>query len=216
MSKPLLEAVGLASERDDRLLFDNLSFAVHAGTLTRVEGLNGSGKTTLLRILCGLAPALDGEVLWRGEPIAHTRETFQRDLLYIGHRPGVKTLLTPIENARSYLQPRRAVNDDAIMEALAQVGLEGFEDVPCHSLSAGQQRRVALARLYLSDERLWILDEAFTALDRRGVQALEKLLLRRAEAGGAVVLTTHHDIVLPGLQRVILGEVVSDSQGDAA
>lgn len=216
MPKPLLEAVDLASERDDRLLFVNLSFSVYAGTLTRVEGVNGSGKTTLLRMLCGLIPALDGEVRWCGDPVSRVRESFQRELLYLGHRPGVKALLTPIENVRSYFQPRRPISDDAIMEALARVGLGGFEDVPCHNLSAGQQRRVALARLHLSDERLWVLDEAFTALDRHGVRALERLLQQRAEAGGAIVLTTHHDIVLPRLQRVILGESPIEQPGDAA
>ena len=204
MTEPLLQAVGLSCERDDRLLFSGLSFAIRPGTVTRVEGPNGAGKTTLLRIMAGLFQGYEGELTWLGEPLAYVREHFQRNLLYLGHRPGVKPLLTPVENLRVLTACRRQVADDALEAALQQVGLEDYLDVPCHQLSAGQHRRVALARLYLSDEPLWLLDEAFTAIDRDGVLQIEQLLARRAEAGGAVVLTTHHTPDIANLAQLHL------------
>ena len=100
MSEPLLQAVDLECERDERLLFQNLSFSIVPGTLTRVEGPNGSGKTTLLRILAGLNDAWSGDILWCGQPRGHDRESFHRNTLYLGHRPGIKPLLTPMETTR--------------------------------------------------------------------------------------------------------------------
>ncbi|AZT84400.1 cytochrome c biogenesis heme-transporting ATPase CcmA [Marinobacter sp. NP-4(2019)] len=205
MSEPLLQAVNLQCERDDRMLFRDLSFSILPGTLTRVEGPNGSGKTTLLRILAGLNDAWSGDLLWAGRPRSHQREEFVRNMLYIGHRPGIKPLLTPMENLRALMAGRKAVSNDLLGQALAGTGLAGFEDVPCRRLSAGQQRRVALARLLIADEPLWILDEVFTAIDIDGVAALESLLVQRARDGGAIVVTTHHDLQLPSMQRITLG-----------
>jgi heme exporter protein A len=205
MSEPLLQAVDLECERDERLLFQNLSFSIVPGTLTRVEGPNGSGKTTLLRILAGLNDAWSGEILWCGQPRAHDRESFHRNTLYLGHRPGIKPLLTPLENLRALMAGRRPVNDEVLVQALAGTGLAGFEHVPCRNLSAGQQRRVALARLLIADEPLWLLDEVFTAIDADGVQAIETLLQQRAAEGGAILVTTHHDLQVEGMGRITLG-----------
>jgi heme exporter protein A len=205
MSEPLLQAVDLQCERDDRLLFRNLSFSILPGTITRVEGANGSGKTTLLRILAGLNGAWSGELRWRGQSIAHQQEDFLRNMLYLGHRPGIKSLLTPAENLRALMAGRQPVADRVLRQALQGTGLAGFEDVPCRNLSAGQQRRVALARLLIADEPLWLLDEVFTAIDASGVAAIEALLQQRAAEGGAVVVTTHHNLRLPGLKRIELG-----------
>lgn len=210
MSEPLLQAVDLECERDERLLFQNLSFSIVPGTLTRVEGANGSGKTTLLRILAGLNDAWTGELLWCGKPRAHDRESFHRNTLYLGHRPGIKPLLTPMENLRALMAGRRPVTDDVLAQALAGTGLAGYENVPCRNLSAGQQRRVALARLLVADEPLWLLDEVFTAIDAEGVKAIEALLQQRAAEGGAVLVTTHHDLQVPGMRRIVLG----GGQGD--
>lgn len=204
MTESLLQARALGCERDDRLLFEQLSFEIASGTLTRIEGANGAGKTTLLRLLCGLAPLQEGALYWCGEPLEKVREEFYGDLLYIGHRTGVKALLSPVENLKAFFKPRHGVALDQIMNALAQVGLTGYEDVACRNLSAGQQRRVALARLLLSPERLWVLDEAFTAIDRQGVMMLEGLLRARADAGGAVVVTTHHELSVRVDQRIVL------------
>ncbi|QFS86542.1 MULTISPECIES: cytochrome c biogenesis heme-transporting ATPase CcmA [unclassified Marinobacter] len=205
MSEPLLQAVDLECERDERLLFQNLSFSIVPGTLTRVEGPNGSGKTTLLRILAGLNDAWSGDILWCGQPRGHDRESFHRNTLYLGHRPGIKPLLTPMENLRALMAGRRPVNDEVLAQALAGTGLAGYEHVPCRNLSAGQQRRVALARLLIADEPLWLLDEVFTAIDADGVQAIETLLRQRAAEGGAILVTTHHDLQVEGMGRITLG-----------
>jgi len=205
MSEPLLQAVNLQCERDTRTLFRDLSFSILPGTVTRVEGPNGSGKTTLLRILAGLSDAWEGSILWCGEPRERQWEQFLRNTLYLGHRPGIKPLLTPLENLRALTAGRRPLPDTVLCQALAGTGLSGYERVPCRNLSAGQQRRVALARLLIADEPLWLLDEVFTAIDIHGVGAIEKLLQQRAAEGGAVVLTTHHDLRLEGIRRIVLG-----------
>ncbi|PID41985.1 MAG: heme ABC transporter ATP-binding protein CcmA [Proteobacteria bacterium] len=189
----LLQARDLFCERDDRILFENLSFSVNKGEIIQVKGPNGAGKTTLLRIISGISAAFEGEVYWLGSDINRCRPDFLSNLLYLGHKSAVKLTLNPLENLRILVGMHRAVSDRDIFNALDKVGLAGYEDVPCHSLSAGQQRRVGLARLYLSDELLWILDEAFTAIDRQGVAELESLIAERARSGGAIVLTTHHE-----------------------
>lgn len=207
MTEPLLEVRQLFCERDDRILFDNLDFHLNAGEVLQIEGTNGSGKTTLLRILCGLTSNYEGEILWRGEPRPQVREAFNRSLLYFGHQPGVKAILTPLENLQWYSAMHPAIDPSQILSALEMVGLRGYEDVPCHTLSAGQNRRVSLARLYLSDAPLWILDEPFTAIDKQGVAQKEALIEQHAARGGAVILTTHHELALgERLRRINLDQ----------
>lgn len=194
MSNPFLEAVALACERDWRLLFEQLELRLEKGQMLQISGPNGSGKTSLLRLLCGLMQPTAGQILLQGQPLESQRSELARNLLWIGHAAGIKGLLTPEENLAWLCALHQPADREAIWQALAQVGLRGFEDVPCHTLSAGQQRRVALARLYLAPPPLWILDEPFTALDKHGVAQLEAHLARHCEQGGLVVLTTHHTL----------------------
>ena len=194
MSNPFLEAVALACARDWRLLFEQLELRLEKGQMLQISGPNGSGKTSLLRLLCGLMQPTAGQILLQGQPLESQRSELARNLLWIGHAAGIKGLLTPEENLAWLCALHQPADREAIWQALAQVGLRGFEDVPCHTLSAGQQRRVALARLYLAPPPLWILDEPFTALDKHGVAQLEAHLARHCEQGGLVVLTTHHTL----------------------
>jgi heme exporter protein A len=193
----MLEANNLFCERDERILFDKLCFEIKAGEVLQIEGQNGSGKTTLLRILSGLLDAFEGNLLWKQKPLDEVREDYYQAMLYVGHLAGVKAALSPEENLAWMMRLSPHLNKLTIYQALEKVGLYGFEDVPCHSLSAGQQRRVGLARLYLSSAPLWILDEPFTALDKKGVAEKEALIAEHVSRGGMVILTTHHELKIP-------------------
>ncbi|MEB2871062.1 cytochrome c biogenesis heme-transporting ATPase CcmA [Pseudomonas rhizosphaerae] len=189
---PYLHATDLACERDGRLLFEHLQVQVGAGDMLQVCGPNGCGKTSLLRLLAGLMQPAEGQVaVMPAEQPAHRRER-GRQLLWIGHATGIKDALSAEENLAWLCALHTPASREHIWTALAAIGLRGFEDVPCQRLSAGQQRRVALARLYLPGPPLWILDEPFTALDAQAVEQLERHLVDHCERGGIVVLTTHH------------------------
>ncbi|WP_248745645.1 cytochrome c biogenesis heme-transporting ATPase CcmA [Pseudomonas sp. MWU12-2037] len=176
------------------MLFEHLELQLRPGDLLQISGPNGSGKTSLLRLLAGLMQPTAGEVQLDGQPLNARRSELARTLLWIGHAAGIKDLLTAEENLSWLCALHQPAGREAIWRALAAVGLRGFEDVSCHTLSAGQQRRVALARLYLDSPPLWILDEPFTALDKQGVAQLEEHLAGHCERGGMVVLTTHHTL----------------------
>ncbi|KOO05826.1 cytochrome c biogenesis heme-transporting ATPase CcmA [Vibrio hepatarius] len=206
----MLEVSQLTAIRDERILFESLSFTIDTGELVQIEGRNGTGKTTLLRIVTGLGDRDNGEIFWNGENIESNRDAYHEDLLFLGHSTGVKRELTAYENLRFYLNihSKTPVSKEQIYNALTKVGLAGREDVPVAQLSAGQQRRVALARLWLSQHKLWILDEPLTAIDKQGVKVLESLFLNHAEQGGIVVLTTHQDMFTdnPKLRKIKLGD----------
>jgi heme exporter protein A len=176
------------------MLFEQLNIQLEAGDLLQIIGPNGSGKTSLLRVLAGLMSPTTGEVRMDGQTWSQHRQALARQLLWLGHSPGIKGLLTAEENLTWLCALNTPASTESIWRALEQVGLRGFEDVSCHTLSAGQQRRVALARLYLEPPPLWILDEPFTALDSHAIQQLEAHLCLHCERGGTVVLTTHHQL----------------------
>ena len=192
----MLAAANLFCERDERVLFSDLNFALAGGQALQVQGANGSGKTTLLRILCGLNPDYVGELRWCGEPIKSVSEKFRQGMFYLGHSPAINKTLTPLQNLQWYCATQGYSDEAAIREALAQQDLSGYEDIPCYQMSAGQQRRVSLARMQLSQARLWLLDEPFTALDMTGVAELEQRIASFVTEGGAVILTTHHALQL--------------------
>lgn len=194
----VLAARQLAFERNDRPLFRQLDFAIERGEVLQIEGRNGCGKTTLLRVLCGLSQPSEGELLWNGSNVREVLPEYLGELAYVGHLAGLKEDLTPYEN----LEAAAAIGRGAGLEPLAaldRVALPaGHEEVSVRTLSAGQRRRVALARLLVSGATLWIADEPFTALDRQGRQLVEELLSEHAAAGGMAVLTTHHAVELDG------------------
>lgn len=197
MARVLLQAENLYCERDERVLFDGLELVLDEGQLLQLEGRNGSGKTTLLRILCGLSSNYEGDIYWRGESLSKARDDMRQSLLYFGHLAGVKASLSVEENLRWFCQLCPSFSSDKISLALEKVGLADYYDAYCHSLSAGQQRRVSLARLYLEhspEGRLWVLDEPFTAIDKQGVAELEAHIRRQVEMGGSVIFTTHQPL----------------------
>ena len=179
MTTPVLALKQLACERDQQLLFSQLDLQLFAGDSLYVHGPNGCGKTTLLRTVAGLFTPTMGEIEWQTQAIRYCRHVFLKNLLFIGHMPGLHAALSPRENLRYLLGIHAAEkslqNDQSIDDALEQVSLYGYENTPCYQLSAGQQRRVALARLYLSQHSLWILDEPYTALDKQGIARLDAL-----------------------------------------
>jgi heme exporter protein A len=203
---PVLEGVDLACVRRDRPLFEGFSFSLSAGGLLQIEGPNGSGKTSLLRILALLALPDEGEVRWNGEEAGAIRPDYLADMAYLGHAHGVKAELTALENLRVALALSGGHGDPEA--ALDRLGMAAYADTPAREMSAGQTRRVALARLLLSPARLWILDEPFTALDWRGKQTMEALLQEHCDAGGMVVVTTHQelDIADHAMTRIHLGQ----------
>lgn len=207
-----LQARQLYCERDDRVLFENLDLSIGNGELLQLVGPNGAGKTTLLRLLAGLNRDYAGELLWRGENLIDVYADYAQQRLYMGHLSAVKKALTPIENMR-WLSASWSVNDDDLWRALDEVQLFGYEETPCQQLSAGQQRRVGLARLALAQSGvgpapLWILDEPFTALDKAGVAWLESRLQQHVESQGSVVITSHHALEsIAALRQLELGKV---------
>jgi len=193
----LLEAKQLTSVRGDRTLFSGLDLFVNSGELWQIEGPNGSGKSSLLRILAGLLPAQHGHVYFSGELIQNHLEQYYQHLLFIGHKAAVKPELTAIENLEFYAAVQGIELHEPPYEILAKVGLVGLEDIPAQRLSAGQQRRIALARLWLSNAKLWILDEPFTALDVDGIALLHSCFADHLLAGGAIILTSHQELITP-------------------
>ena len=186
----LLSFEQLGCQRDGRWLFRDLSLTLDAGECLELEGPNGSGKSTLLRIIAGLYPDFTGTLR-------------VGDGLYLGHRPGIGAMLTAEENLRWYaaLQGGTAT----IAGALSRVGLAGFERVSCQQMSAGQQRRVGLARLLLGGAPLWLLDEPMTALDAAGQRLVQGLIEAHLAGGGAAVCATHQPLGVGGARRLRLG-----------
>lgn len=190
-------ANSLSCERDDRVVFDQLSFGMHFGRAYQLVGPNGSGKSTLIRILCGLFTDFLGDLTWKNQPVNAERwDEIYPELLYIGHQNGVRLALTPEENLHYFLATHSQQPRCSIAEALAAVELSEYADLPCHQLSAGQQQRVSLARLYIERLACWVLDEPFTAIDQRGIAQLEAKISQHVNAGGLVVMTTHHTLKL--------------------
>ena len=205
-SAPGLSVQNIACTRGYRELFTDLNLFLESAQVLRVEGENGSGKTSLLRILAGLAQPESGHVFWNGRKIADPEACYFQDLLYLGHKPGIKFELTAIENLCMFKSLFGSRTENGIEEALYQMGLYGFEEVPCANLSAGQKRRVALAQLLMSKAKLWILDEPYTSLDVAAIAFLEDVFKRHVQNGGMLIITSHQPVTVAGcvLKRLVL------------
>ena len=203
-----LDLKALAFERDDRMLFSDVSVSLKSGDILQVEGPNGCGKTTLLRIITTALGPCEGQLFWQGNDISQFRQDYLQNILFLGHLPGLKQALSPEENLVWWRRLNQSKRELSNSEVLARIGLLGYEDVPCSNLSAGQQRRAALARLLITEAPLWVLDEPFTAIDKQGVCELETLLTEHADNGGMVVLSTHQDLGIPGIKRLSLGKAL--------
>lgn len=189
----LISAEALTCIREERILFDELSFTISPGDIVQIEGPNGAGKTSLLRIIAGLSRPYAGQVNYLDENITRCRDEYNEDLLYLGHLAGVKSELTAEENLNFNLRIS-GYSDFDTGDILSKVNLSGFEEALAGHLSAGQHRRTALARLWHTNCKVWILDEPFTAIDKKGVEELEQLFLEHANNGGCVIMTTHQDM----------------------
>lgn len=197
----MLEVSNLACTRGDHRLFSGLNFTLNPGQIMQVQGANGSGKTSLLRTLCGFITPDDGDIVWRGESIRELDEEYYAELLYLGHLNAIKDELSALENLRISVGLSGVdLEEKEAMAALRRMGLRGRELLPTKVLSQGQRRRVALARLLVSDGRLWILDEPLTALDVGAVALVQELIAEHLARQGMVIFTTHQPLQVPGME----------------
>jgi heme exporter protein A len=206
-----MAAEGLSVEkvhvwRGDRHVLKGVSLALRPRQLLHISGPNGTGKTTLLRVVCGLLRPEQGQVSWCGRPISSVRSQYQGALAYASHEPALKGDLTALENLRFAVGLKRRVTAEELRASLERTGVAGCADLPARVLSAGQRRRVALARILSMRASLWLLDEPFTNLDAAGMELTGKLLQSHVRDGGAALVVAHHDLeVAVDMHRLDLG-----------
>lgn len=206
MAPTFLDVADLACRRGGRPVFDHLSFALGAGELLALTGHNGSGKTTLLRALARLVRPDAGTVRWQGANVADDAETWRARLAWLGHLDGLKGDLTVRENLLGGERLRgRSAGDDRLDAALVAFDLAAVGHRPARTLSAGQRRRTALARVMLTEAPLWLLDEPLNALDAPAQQAFRTVLQQHLARGGLAIAATHADLGIPGTRVLELG-----------
>ena len=202
----LFEGIGLTCVRADRCVFQDLDFALGPGAALVVRGPNGSGKSSLLRLLAGLLKPAGGRLLWDGEAIDQAPETHRARLHYLGHQDAIKPVLRVAESLTLWTG-LRGTSDRQVDAALERMALTELADLPCRMLSAGQRRRLALARLLAAPAELWLLDEPSAALDRAAVARLTEEITAHCAGGGRVILSTHEDLAIDQAQTLDLGRL---------
>jgi heme exporter protein A len=199
-----LSADALTLIRGETCLFQDLGFALNPGELLLLEGQNGSGKTSLMRAIAGMLSLESGQIFWNGNDVSRQRQEFHGELVWIAHRTGLKGDLTLVENLRfeGSLRPQSNIDPATVYERL---GISRLKTLPLRALSAGQQRRVALARMLLADVPLWLMDEPFTNLDREGRKLVVELVEEHLAKGGMCVMAAHQDVDIKAtINRVAL------------
>jgi len=198
-----LLAETLVCRRGETTVFRDLSFAVPAGGALLLVGRNGSGKSSLLRLCAGLIAPAGGRLAWQGRGLAEDTDAWRGRVAYVGHLDAVKAAFSVSENLAVWDSLAGGAGD--VGGAMAAMEISGLRDVPARYLSAGQRRRVALARLALSPAPIWLLDEPAVSLDADGVAALGRLIAAHRAGGGVVLAATHGDIAIPGAATLRLG-----------
>ncbi len=199
----MLLANDLSIVRGERCLFEQLDFALNSGELLLIEGANGTGKTSLLRGIAGLLDFATGHVSWDGEKVLENYQLFRADLVWLSHRVGFKGELNLLENLRfeSALRSSAAAEKNAVLERL---GLVRLTALPFRYLSAGQQRRVALARMLLANARLWLMDEPYTNLDIAGRSLVADLIEEHLRGGGLCIVASHQPVEIAATTRRVM------------
>ncbi len=196
----LLTINNLSCQKGYNLLFDKLSLVINSGDILRITGTNGSGKTSLLKILAGLNTPEQGIIHLDNYPVKS--EKYQSIIFYLGHLSALNSELSCLENLKYLNALNQSVDEQRLIDALNRIGLQGYENEYCGKLSAGQKRRVVLSALFISDAKVWLLDEPFTALDPQGVELIEQCISEYCKQGGICLFTTHQDSTLSG-QKVL-------------
>jgi len=200
MSK--LIVADLTCQRGYNELFSNLSFELNSGEILKISGANGSGKTSLLKIIAGLNSAESGRLSINNNQVGSYE--YQSDIFYLGHLPALSPELHCKENLDYLTQLNNSSSNQSLDEALTNIGLKNFENEYAANLSAGQKRRVVLSALFITQAKVWLLDEPFTALDSDGINVIEAQITKHCNNNGICVLTTHQECNLPGLRILTL------------